>query len=59
LIISYAGNIPKEGYTFSLNDYKFTVKEVLKKRIKKVELEKLTSFGKSLQTKNDNSSSTN
>ena len=43
LIISHAGNIPKEGYTFRLNDYKFTVKEVLKKRIKKVEIEKVKS----------------
>jgi len=43
LIISHAGSIPKEGYTFRLNDYKFTVKEVLKKRIKKVEIEKVKS----------------
>lgn len=46
LIISHAGNIPKEGYAFSLNDYKFTVKEVLKKRIKKVEIEKLSNTSK-------------
>ena len=41
LIINHAGNIPKEGYSFNLNDYKFTVKEVLKKRIKKIEIERI------------------
>jgi CBS domain containing-hemolysin-like protein len=42
LVISRAGNIPKEGYAFQLNDYKLTVKEVLKKRIKRVEIEKIS-----------------
>ena len=41
LVISKAGDIPKEGYTFNLNDYRFTVKEVLKKRIKRIELNKI------------------
>jgi CBS domain containing-hemolysin-like protein len=42
LVISRAGDIPREGYSFQLNEYKFTVKEVLKKRIKRVEIEKLS-----------------
>lgn len=42
LVISKAGDIPKEGYTFKLNNYKLTVKEVLKKRIKRVEIEKVS-----------------
>lgn len=41
LVINQAGDIPKEGYSFKLNDYKFIVKEVLKKRIKRVEVEKI------------------
>ena len=41
LVLNQAGNIPKEGYSFILDNYKFTVKEVLKKRIKKVLIEKL------------------
>jgi len=41
LVIHKAGDIPKEGYSFSLNNYKFTVKEVLKKRIKRIEIDKL------------------
>ncbi len=43
LILNHAGHIPKEGYTFQLENHKFTVKEVLKKRIKKVLIEKLPS----------------
>ena len=43
LVLNHAGNIPKEGYTFQLENHKFTVKEVLKKRIKKVLIEKLPS----------------
>ena len=43
LVLNYAGHIPKEGYTFQLENHKFTVKEVLKKRIKKVLIEKLPS----------------
>lgn len=42
LIINQAGNIPKEGYSFNLNNYKLTVKEVLKKRIKRIEIEKVS-----------------
>ncbi len=40
-ILTNAGHIPKEGYSFINNNYKFTVKEVLNKRIKKVQIEKL------------------
>ncbi len=43
LVLNYAGHIPKEGYSFQLENYKFTVKEVLNKRIKKVLIEKLSS----------------
>ena len=43
LVLNHAGHIPKEGYTFQLENHKFTVKEVLKKRIKKVLIEKLPS----------------
>jgi len=43
LVLNQAGHIPKEGYTFRLENHKFTVKEVLKKRIKKVLIEKLPS----------------
>ena len=42
LIINQAGSIPKEGYSFSLNNYKLTVKEVLKKRIKRIEIDKVS-----------------
>lgn len=41
LVISKAGDIPKEGYSFQINNYKLTVKEVLKKRIKRIEIDKL------------------
>jgi CBS domain containing-hemolysin-like protein len=41
LILNYAGQIPKDGYSFSLENYKFTVKEVLNKRIQKVLIEKI------------------
>ncbi len=39
LVLNYAGHIPKEGYSFELENHKFTVKEVLKKRIMKVLVE--------------------
>lgn len=39
LVFHHAGHIPKEGYTFELSNCKFTVKEVLNKRIKKVLVE--------------------
>lgn len=42
LIIKQAGNIPKEGYSFNLNNFKLTVKEVLKKRIKRIEIDKVS-----------------
>lgn len=42
LVIMKAGDIPKEGYSFNINNYKLTVKEVLKKRIKRVEIDKLS-----------------
>lgn len=42
LVINKAGNIPKEGYSFKLNNYKLIVKEVLKRRIKRIELEKIS-----------------
>ena len=41
LILNYSGHIPKEGYSFQMENYKFTVKEVVNKRIKKVLIEKL------------------
>ncbi len=41
LVFNYAGHIPKEGYSFKLENYKFTVKEVSNKRIKKVMVEEL------------------
>ena len=42
LVINRAGDIPKEGYSFNLNNYKLTVKEVLKKRIKRIEIDKVS-----------------
>lgn len=39
-VFKTAGFIPKEGYSFTTDNYKFTVKEVLRKRIKKVLIEK-------------------
>lgn len=41
LVLNYAGQIPKEGYSFEFENYMFTVKEVLNKRIKKILIEKL------------------
>jgi magnesium and cobalt exporter, CNNM family len=40
-ILNNAGSIPKEGYFFQLENYKFTVKEVFKKRVMKVLIEKI------------------
>jgi putative hemolysin len=40
-ILNYAGDIPKEGYSFQHDQYKFTVKEILKKRIQTVIVEKI------------------
>ena len=42
LVINKAGDIPKVGYSFKLDNYKLTVKEVLKKRIKRVEIDKIS-----------------
>lgn len=42
LVINQAGDIPREGYSFTINDYKLTVKEVLKKRIKRIEIDKIS-----------------
>jgi CBS domain containing-hemolysin-like protein len=41
LILNTIGQIPKEGYSFRLENHKFTVKEILNKRIKRVQVEKL------------------
>lgn len=40
-ILNHTGMIPKEGYHFIYNNYKFTVKEVTNKRINKVIVEKV------------------
>lgn len=40
LVLNQAAAIPKEGYHFILENHKFTVKEVFKKRINKVLIEK-------------------
>jgi gliding motility-associated protein GldE len=40
-IFNKAGNIPKEGFYFEDDNFKFTVKEVQKKRVKKVIIEKI------------------
>ncbi len=40
MIYNVAGSVPKEDFSLNVGNYKFTVKEVLKKRIKKVILEK-------------------
>jgi len=42
LIFHQSGFIPKEGYTVEIGDLKLIVKEVLKKRIKRVEIEKIS-----------------
>jgi len=42
LVFKRSGSIPKEGYSFKINKYKFTVKEIHRKRIKKVLIEKET-----------------
>jgi putative hemolysin len=43
LVLNQAASIPKEGYHFILENHKFTVKEVFKKRINKVLIEKISS----------------
>jgi gliding motility-associated protein GldE len=42
-ILNKAGNIPKEGFSFIENGHSYTVKEIQKKRIKKVFIEKINS----------------
>lgn len=42
-IFNQAGIIPQQGFHFTYNNYKFTVKEVVNKRINKVLIEKLPS----------------
>ncbi|GAB4297111.1 MAG: hemolysin family protein [Ignavibacteriaceae bacterium] len=41
LVYHKAGTIPKVGYSFVLDDYKFTVAEVVRKRIKRIIIEKV------------------
>jgi putative hemolysin len=41
MILNHAGQIPKEGYSFKIDGFRFIVKEVHNKRIKKVQVEKL------------------
>lgn len=43
-IFNQAGIIPQQGFHFTYNNYKFTVKEVLNKRINKVLIEKIPGF---------------
>lgn len=40
-IFNHAGEIPKTGFSFALNNYRFIVKEVVNNRISKVVVEKL------------------
>ncbi len=42
LILNHTGYIPKEDYNFNLENFKFTVKEVTRKRINKVLIEKIS-----------------
>ena len=42
LVLNHAGHIPKEGYSFSIENHNFTVKEIANKRIKKVLIEKIS-----------------
>ncbi|MEJ5350121.1 MAG: hemolysin family protein [Melioribacteraceae bacterium] len=41
-ILNQAGIIPSQGFHFTFNNYKFTVKEISNKRIRKVFIEKLS-----------------
>ena len=41
-IFNHAGSIPQQGFHFIQNNYRFTVKEVLNKRINKVLVEKIS-----------------
>jgi len=42
-IFNHAGIIPAQGFHFTYNNYKFTVKEVINKRINKVLVERISS----------------
>lgn len=39
-VLNHAGSIPQENFSFSKNGFKYTVKDIQKKRIKKVLIEK-------------------
>lgn len=41
-VLNYSGFIPKEGYSFTYKNHKFTVKEIRNRRVNKVLVEKLT-----------------
>ena len=41
-ILNFAGTIPVEGYNFTYKNHKFTVKEIVNRRVKKVQIEVLT-----------------
>jgi gliding motility-associated protein GldE len=41
-ILNYAGTIPLQGYNFTYKNHKFTVKEIVNRRVKKVQIEVLT-----------------
>ncbi len=43
MILNHAGQIPKENYSFQIDGYTFTAKEIQNKRIKKVQVEKIKS----------------
>jgi CBS domain containing-hemolysin-like protein len=40
-VFSHAEDIPQNGYQFVFENYKFTVKEIVNKRIKKILVEKI------------------
>jgi len=40
-ILNYSGSIPQEGYSFEYENYKFTVKEIENRRVKKVLIESI------------------
>lgn len=46
-IFFHSGSIPKDGYSFEKNGYRFLVKEVMNKRISKVLVEKINSVNPS------------
>ena len=44
-ILNHAGMIPSQGFQFVQNNFRFTVKDVLNKRINKILIEKLSDIG--------------